>query len=67
MRGPKDTNLAQCKGSYRVTNDIFSRAINLSMGVVDAGLGTPLGLNTHSSDEGLKQAAEQFCNVCKPC
>ena len=59
MRVLKDNNLTHCKGTYRGTDDIFSRAINLSMGIVEAGLGTPLSLNTHSSDRELKQAAEQ--------
>ena len=59
MRGLKDKNLAHSKGTYRVTDGIFSRAINLSMGIGEAGLGTALGLNTHSSGEEIKQAAEQ--------
>jgi 8-amino-3,8-dideoxy-alpha-D-manno-octulosonate transaminase len=52
-------------GSYPVTDDILSRSINISVGVVDGGLGAGWGLNIHSSDEEIEQKAEDFIKACK--
>jgi dTDP-4-amino-4,6-dideoxygalactose transaminase len=48
------------KGAYPQTDDILSRAINLSVGVVDPGLGSAFGININSSDQQIRQVAEQF-------
>jgi len=48
------------------TDDILSRAVNLSVGVVDSGLGTDFGINILSTDEEIDQKAEQFVKLVKP-
>ena len=48
------------------TDDILSRAINLSVGVVDSGLGTDFGINILSTDEEIDRKAEQFIKLVKP-
>ena len=53
------------KGSFPVTDDILSRSINISVGVVDGGLGAGWGLNIHSTDEEIEQKAEAFLKACK--
>ena len=60
-------NLGQphTKGSYPKTDDILSRAMNISIGVVDDGLGAGWGININSTDAEIKAAAKQFINACK--
>jgi len=53
------------KGSYPVTDDILSRAMNISIGVVDGGLGAGWGININSTDAEIEAAAKQFINACK--
>jgi len=53
------------KGSYPKTDDILSRAMNISVGVVDAGLGSGWGININSSDAEIEMAAKQFIDACK--
>jgi dTDP-4-amino-4,6-dideoxygalactose transaminase len=53
------------KGSYPKTDDILSRAMNISIGVVDGGLGCGWGININSSDSEIEAAAAQFINACK--
>ena len=53
------------KGSYPKTDDILSRAMNISVGVVDGGLGTGWGININSSDAEIEAAAKQFNEACK--
>jgi len=52
------------KGSFPVTDDILSRSINISIGVVDGGLGAGWGLNIHSTNEEIEQKAEAFIKAC---
>jgi dTDP-4-amino-4,6-dideoxygalactose transaminase len=52
------------KGSYPGTDDILSRAMNISIGVVDAGVGAGWGININSSDAEIEQAASQFNAAC---
>jgi dTDP-4-amino-4,6-dideoxygalactose transaminase len=52
------------KGSYPQTDDILSRSINLSVGVVDAGLGAGFGINIRSTDQEIEEAAVKFGNAC---
>jgi dTDP-4-amino-4,6-dideoxygalactose transaminase len=53
------------KGSYPKTDDILSRSMNISIGVVDGGLGAGWGININSSDTDIETAAKQFNNACK--
>ena len=53
------------KGSYPKTDDILSRAMNISIGVVDGGLGCGWGININSSDAEIEAAAKQFIDACK--
>jgi dTDP-4-amino-4,6-dideoxygalactose transaminase len=53
------------KGSYPRTDDILSRAMNISVGVVDGGLGAGWGININSTDAEIEAAAKQFIEVCK--
>ncbi len=52
------------KGAYPRTDDILSRAINLSVGVVDPGLGSAFGINIDSTDEEIEAAANRFRKAC---
>lgn len=56
----KERGLLYGKGAYPRTDDILSRAIILSVGVVDAGLGASFGININSSEEEIKQIAGAF-------
>lgn len=60
-------NLPYGKGAYTRTDDILSRSINLSVGVVDEGLGSAFGINMHSSDEEIESKALQFREACSEC
>jgi dTDP-4-amino-4,6-dideoxygalactose transaminase len=51
-------------GAYPRTDGILRRAINLSVGVVDAGLGAAFGINIDSSDEDIERAAAAFKKAC---
>ncbi len=42
------------------TNDFLSRSINLSIGVVDGGLGSGFGININSSDDEIYEVANKF-------
>lgn len=52
------------KGSYPITDDILSRSMNISIGVVDAGLGAGWGININSTDAEIESAAGQFVAAC---
>jgi len=53
------------KGAYPRTDGILSRAINLSVGVVDAGLGAAFGINVLSTDDEIDRAATDFRRACE--
>ncbi len=53
------------KGSYPITDDILRRSMNISIGVVDGGLGAGWGINIHSTDVEIEAAAKQFIEACK--
>jgi dTDP-4-amino-4,6-dideoxygalactose transaminase len=53
------------KGAYAKTDDILSRAMNISIGVVDGGLGAGWGININSTDAEIEAAAGQFNEACK--
>ena len=61
----RDKGMSHGKGAYPKTDDILSRAINLSIGVVDAGLGAAFGINIRSSDGEIERASEKFRDACK--
>ena len=52
------------RGSFPRTDDILGRSINLSVGVVDAGLGAGVGICITSSDEEIQQAADKVQQAC---
>ena len=53
------------KGSYPKTDNILQRAINISIGVVDGGLGAGWGININSSEEEIRAAAVKFTEACR--
>jgi len=53
------------KGAYPKTDDILSRSMNISIGVVDGGLGAGWGININSTDKEIEDAAAQFVKACK--
>jgi hypothetical protein len=53
------------KGAYPKTDDILSRAINISIGVVDPGLGSAFGININSNDNEIKEAASKIRRACE--
>ncbi len=65
MNHLKNLGLPHTKGSYPVTDDILSRAMNISIGVVDGGLGAGWGVNINSMDAEIEAAARQFIKVCE--
>lgn len=52
------------KGAYPRTDDILSRSINISVGVVDPGLGSAFGIDINSSDDEIREVGEQFRDAC---
>lgn len=61
----KKVDQPHTKGSYPKTDDILSRAMNISIGVVDGGLGAGWGININSTDVEIEDAAIQFIEACK--
>lgn len=51
------------KGAYPKTDDILSRAMNISVGVVDGGLGAGWGITINSTEAEIEAAAKQFNKV----
>lgn len=45
------------------TDDILGRAVNISVGVVDKGLGSGYGINILSTEEEIKAVAENIRNI----
>lgn len=48
------------------TDEILSRSINLSVGVVDPGLGADFGINVLSTPDEIDAKAEEFIRLMKP-
>jgi 8-amino-3,8-dideoxy-alpha-D-manno-octulosonate transaminase len=61
----QEKNLPYGKGAYPKTDNVLSRSINISIGVVDAGLGAGFGISIESTDNDIEQAAERFRTACK--
>jgi dTDP-4-amino-4,6-dideoxygalactose transaminase len=54
------------KNMLTQTDAILSRAINLSVGVVDPGIGASFGITVLSSEEEIARKAEEFVRKVKP-
>jgi len=65
LRHLKEVGQPHTKGSYPKTDDILSRSMNISIGVVDGGLGAGWGININSTDTEIEAAAKQFAEACK--
>jgi dTDP-4-amino-4,6-dideoxygalactose transaminase len=65
LRHLKEIGQPHLKGSYPKTDDVLSRTMNISVGVVDGGLGAGWGININSTDAEIEAAAKQFIEVCK--
>ncbi len=53
------------KGMLPQTDGLLERAINLSVGVVDRGLGAAFGINPHSTERDIENSANEFINAVK--
>jgi dTDP-4-amino-4,6-dideoxygalactose transaminase len=53
------------KGMLPHTDDVLSRSIALSVGVVDPGLGAGFGINVLSGDEEIRAAADRFIRAAR--
>lgn len=51
-------------GAYPRSDDILRRSIALSVGVVDAGLGSAFGIDINSNDEEIEAVAIRFREAC---
>src|SRR5690606_22598764 len=60
----KSVGQPHVKGAYPKTDDILSRAMNISIGVVDGGLGAGWGININSTEDEIVAAAEEFTTAC---
>jgi len=65
MEHLKSQGRPHTQGAYPKTDDILSRAMNISIGVVDGGLGAGWGININSTDEEIEAAAKQFIEACE--
>ena len=49
------------------TDDILDRAVNISVGVVDKGLGAGTGINLNSTNEEIDQVAANIKAIIESC
>lgn len=61
----KSVGQPHTRGSYPETDNILSRSMNISVGVVDGGLGAGWGININSTENEIKRAAEMFIDACR--
>jgi dTDP-4-amino-4,6-dideoxygalactose transaminase len=61
-----DGSAVATKHELPQTDDLLERSINLSVGVVDPGIGTDFGINILSEDEEIERAAAEFVKKIKP-
>jgi hypothetical protein len=54
------------KNMLTKTDAILSRAVNLSVGVVDPGIGANFGITVLSSDQEIARKGEEFVKKVKP-
>jgi hypothetical protein len=55
------------KGMLPQTDRLLERAINISVGVIDRGLGAAFGIHPHSSDAEIDQKAVEFRKAVQEC
>ncbi len=55
------------KGMLPKTDAILDRAINISVGVVDGGLGSAFGINPRSTDAEIDLKVKEFTSALKEC
>ena len=65
---PFDCPRYSCQREYKKnmlpqTDDILERAVNISIGVVDKGLGSSFGININSSDEEIENVASRIKEI----
>jgi 8-amino-3,8-dideoxy-alpha-D-manno-octulosonate transaminase len=53
------------KGMLPQTDQLLSRAINISIGVVDAGLGSGFGVGLRDNEATIDAKAETFCRAAR--
>jgi len=53
------------KGMLPKTDSLLDRAVNISIGVVDAGLGSAFGININSTDEEMEEKARLFSDAVR--
>jgi 8-amino-3,8-dideoxy-alpha-D-manno-octulosonate transaminase len=53
------------KGMLPITDDILGRAVNISIGVVDKGLGAGCGINILSDDKEIEQVGNKIAEFLK--
>ncbi len=59
------TDVEYSKGMLPQTDDLLERAINVSIGVVDAGLGSAFGVNPLDGPDVIDKKSEQLINTVK--
>jgi len=59
-------NMPYYKNMLPATDSILRRSVNLSVGVVDKGLGADFGINALSSEDEIYQKAEEFMSILRP-
>ena len=59
------TDVEYHKGMLQQTDSLLDRAINISIGVVDAGLGAGFGVNPMSSDDEIDKTADSFISTVR--
>lgn len=52
------------RGDLPQTDDILSRSMNISVGVVDGGLGSAFGINILSDEKDIERVATEFIDAC---
>ena len=56
-------NIEYSRGMLPKTDALLERAINISVGVVDRGLGSAFGVHPHSTDAEIDRAASEFNKI----
>ena len=57
------TDRTYAKHMLPATDDILERAVNISVGVVDKGLGAGTGINVNSTEEEINQVAQNIRQI----
>ena len=52
-------------GDLPQTDDILGRSVNISIGVVDSGIGAAFGVNITSTDDEVAEVAQRFAEACR--